>query len=51
MGAGKLTDPRTGGLSAWIGYTDLDQDTHYKWSDNTQVPVELARWTLHMSNF
>eukprot|EP00438_Fugacium_kawagutii_P036353 Skav213963 [mRNA] locus=scaffold5525:27681:38002:- [translate_table: standard] len=26
----------TGGLSAWIGYTDLDQDTHYKWSDNTQ---------------
>merc|ERR1712007_156134 len=26
----------TSGLSAWIGYTDLDQDTHYKWSDNTQ---------------
>jgi len=26
----------TNGLSAWIGYTDLDQDTHYKWSDNTQ---------------
>lgn len=26
----------TKGLSAWIGYTDLDQDTHYKWSDNTQ---------------
>ena len=28
--------PRTGGLSAWIGYTDLDQDTHFQWSDNTQ---------------
>lgn len=26
----------TSGLSAWIGYTDLDQDTHYQWSDNTQ---------------
>lgn len=26
----------TNGLSAWIGYSDLDQDTHYKWSDNTQ---------------
>jgi len=26
----------TSGLSAWIGYTDLDQDTHYKWSDSTQ---------------
>jgi len=26
----------TSGLSAWIGYSDLDQDTHYKWSDNTQ---------------
>lgn len=26
----------TSGLSAWIGYTDLDQDTHYTWSDNTQ---------------
>jgi len=26
----------THGLSAWIGYTDIDQDTHYKWSDNTQ---------------
>eukprot|EP00933_Yihiella_yeosuensis_P076423 TRINITY_DN8616_c1_g1_i1.p1 TRINITY_DN8616_c1_g1~~TRINITY_DN8616_c1_g1_i1.p1 ORF type:complete len:307 (+),score=56.79 TRINITY_DN8616_c1_g1_i1:46-966(+) len=26
----------TQGLSAWIGYTDLDQDTHYKWSDDTQ---------------
>jgi len=26
----------TNGLSAWIGYTDLDQDTHYQWSDNTQ---------------
>jgi len=25
----------TSGLSAWIGYSDLDQDTHYKWSDNT----------------
>jgi hypothetical protein len=26
----------TSGLSAWIGYTDLDQDTHYKWSDDSQ---------------
>lgn len=26
----------TRGLSAWIGYTDIDQDTHYQWSDNTQ---------------
>lgn len=26
----------TSGLSAWIGYTDMDQDTHYQWSDNTQ---------------
>merc|ERR1719450_559783 len=26
----------TKGLSAWIGYTDIDQDTHYKWSDSTQ---------------
>lgn len=26
----------TRGLSAWIGYTDLDQDTHFQWSDNTQ---------------
>jgi hypothetical protein len=26
----------TSGLSAWIGYTDLDQDTHYQWSDSTQ---------------
>eukprot|EP00929_Paragymnodinium_shiwhaense_P025648 TRINITY_DN15453_c0_g1_i2.p1 TRINITY_DN15453_c0_g1~~TRINITY_DN15453_c0_g1_i2.p1 ORF type:complete len:345 (+),score=79.13 TRINITY_DN15453_c0_g1_i2:69-1103(+) len=26
----------THGLSAWIGYTDIDQDTHYTWSDNTQ---------------
>mmetsp|Transcript_39655 Transcript_39655/g.71849 ORF Transcript_39655/g.71849 Transcript_39655/m.71849 type:complete len:307 (+) Transcript_39655:84-1004(+) len=26
----------TSGLSAWIGYSDLDQDTHYKWSDDTQ---------------
>lgn len=26
----------TSGLSAWIGYTDLDQDTHYSWSDSTQ---------------
>lgn len=26
----------TSGLSAWIGYTDLDQDTHFQWSDNTQ---------------
>jgi hypothetical protein len=26
----------THGLSSWIGYTDLDQDTHYKWSDNTK---------------
>uniref|UniRef100_A0A7R9ZVV6 C-type lectin domain-containing protein n=2 Tax=Pyrodinium bahamense TaxID=73915 RepID=A0A7R9ZVV6_9DINO len=26
----------TNGLSAWIGYSDLDQDTHYKWSDSTQ---------------
>lgn len=26
----------THGLSAWIGYTDLDQDTHFQWSDNTQ---------------
>jgi len=25
----------TRGLSAWIGYTDLDQDTHFQWSDNT----------------
>lgn len=24
------------GLKVWIGYTDLDQDTHYQWSDNTQ---------------
>lgn len=26
----------TSGLSAWIGYTDLDQDTHFQWTDNTQ---------------
>lgn len=26
----------TYGLSAWIGYTDLDKDTHYQWSDSTQ---------------
>jgi hypothetical protein len=26
----------TSGLSAWIGYTDIDQDTHYQWSDSTQ---------------
>eukprot|EP00746_Dinoflagellata_sp_MGD_P004126 gnl/MRDRNA2_/MRDRNA2_107984_c0_seq1.p1 gnl/MRDRNA2_/MRDRNA2_107984_c0~~gnl/MRDRNA2_/MRDRNA2_107984_c0_seq1.p1 ORF type:complete len:303 (-),score=70.58 gnl/MRDRNA2_/MRDRNA2_107984_c0_seq1:59-967(-) len=26
----------TGGLTAWIGYTDLDKDTHYQWSDSTQ---------------
>ncbi|CAE7029031.1 unnamed protein product [Symbiodinium sp. CCMP2592] len=26
----------TNGLSTWIGYTDLDQDTHFQWSDNTQ---------------
>lgn len=26
----------TGGLSAWIGYTDLNKDTHFQWSDNTQ---------------
>mmetsp|Transcript_29705 Transcript_29705/g.78845 ORF Transcript_29705/g.78845 Transcript_29705/m.78845 type:complete len:287 (-) Transcript_29705:53-913(-) len=26
----------TSGLSAWIGYTDLDEDTHYQWSDSTQ---------------
>eukprot|EP00440_Ansanella_granifera_P062689 gb/GFBE01067975.1/.p1 GENE.gb/GFBE01067975.1/~~gb/GFBE01067975.1/.p1 ORF type:complete len:314 (+),score=83.32 gb/GFBE01067975.1/:1-942(+) len=24
------------GLKVWIGYTDVDQDTHYQWSDNTQ---------------
>jgi len=24
------------GLKVWIGYTDVDQDTHYTWSDNTQ---------------
>merc|ERR1711920_782820 len=24
------------GLKAWLGYTDVDKDTHYKWSDNTQ---------------
>eukprot|EP00930_Biecheleria_cincta_P083474 TRINITY_DN73035_c0_g1_i1.p1 TRINITY_DN73035_c0_g1~~TRINITY_DN73035_c0_g1_i1.p1 ORF type:complete len:319 (-),score=61.89 TRINITY_DN73035_c0_g1_i1:233-1189(-) len=24
------------GLKVWIGYTDLDKDTHYQWSDNTQ---------------
>ena len=23
------------GLSAWIGYQDVDQDTHYQWTDNT----------------
>ncbi|CAE7694268.1 rpsB [Symbiodinium microadriaticum] len=26
----------TNGLSTWIGYTDLDQDTHFQWSDSTQ---------------
>lgn len=26
----------TYGLSAWIGYTDVDKDTHYEWSDSTQ---------------
>jgi len=26
----------TYGLSAWIGYTDVDKDTHYQWSDSTQ---------------
>lgn len=26
----------TGGLSSWIGYTDLDRDTHFQWSDSTQ---------------
>eukprot|EP00928_Gymnodinium_smaydae_P044926 TRINITY_DN29995_c0_g1_i1.p1 TRINITY_DN29995_c0_g1~~TRINITY_DN29995_c0_g1_i1.p1 ORF type:complete len:307 (-),score=69.51 TRINITY_DN29995_c0_g1_i1:77-997(-) len=24
------------GLKGWIGYTDIDKDTHYEWSDNTQ---------------
>jgi len=24
------------GLSVWIGYTDLNQDSHYEWSDSTQ---------------
>mmetsp|Transcript_146650 Transcript_146650/g.258476 ORF Transcript_146650/g.258476 Transcript_146650/m.258476 type:complete len:315 (+) Transcript_146650:73-1017(+) len=24
------------GLKGWIGYSDLDKDTHYQWSDNTQ---------------
>ncbi|CAJ1382603.1 unnamed protein product [Effrenium voratum] len=24
------------GLTVWIGYTDLDHDSHYTWSDNTQ---------------
>lgn len=24
------------GLKVWIGYTDIDQDTRYTWSDNTQ---------------
>jgi hypothetical protein len=23
------------GLQGWIGYTDVDHDTHYQWSDNT----------------
>jgi len=23
-------------LKVWIGYTDVDQDIHYQWSDNTQ---------------
>jgi hypothetical protein len=23
------------GLKGWIGYTDIDKDTHYEWSDNT----------------
>jgi len=30
------------GLSSWIGYQDLDQDTHYKWSDNTQD--DFSNW-------
>jgi len=24
------------GLKGWIGYTDINKDTHYEWSDNTQ---------------
>jgi len=24
------------GLKVWIGYTDLDKDTHYQWSDSSQ---------------
>lgn len=24
------------GLKGWIGYTDIDKDTHYEWSDSTQ---------------
>eukprot|EP00933_Yihiella_yeosuensis_P030575 TRINITY_DN24202_c0_g1_i1.p1 TRINITY_DN24202_c0_g1~~TRINITY_DN24202_c0_g1_i1.p1 ORF type:complete len:308 (-),score=44.37 TRINITY_DN24202_c0_g1_i1:86-1009(-) len=24
------------GLKVWIGYTDVDQDTHYQWSDSSQ---------------
>ena len=37
---------RTSGLSAWIGYTDLDQDTHYKWSDDTQAGMLPAVFVL-----
>ena len=24
------------GLSAWIGYQDIDQDTHFEWTDKTE---------------
>jgi hypothetical protein len=24
------------GLSSWIGYQDIDQDSHYEWSDKTE---------------
>jgi len=26
----------TKGLSVWIGYSDLDQNTHFQWTDSTQ---------------
>jgi len=26
----------TSGLTAWIGYSDIDQDKEYEWTDNTQ---------------
>ena len=38
--------PRTGGLSAWIGYTDLDQDTHFQWSDNTQDTLTVSTYPI-----